>query len=269
MTVADFHEIVWDYYSHHRRSMPWRDEPTLYHVIVSELMLQQTQVARVLPKYRDFLQAFPSFQTLAAAPLADVLRAWQGLGYNRRAKYLHESARRIVTNGVPRTMDELVQLPGIGINTAGAIMNYVYDEPTPFVETNIRTVYFVHFFSDQSAVSDREVLRRVAATMPNFQRTEIISAREWFWALMDYGSHLKSIGKGHLGRSKHYVRQTPFRGSVREVRGQIMAALSRSAMDEVSLKAATQDDERFLPALQGLRRDGLVAMTGSQYHLTK
>lgn len=144
--IADFRSRVWDNYDHQRRAMPWRDDHSFYAVLVSELMLQQTQVTRVIPKFHEFMRRFPTIEILADAPLADVLIAWQGLGYNRRAKYLHEAAKAIVLCGVPQTRDELIALPGIGANTAGAIMAYAYNKPEAFVETNIRTVY-LHEFS--------------------------------------------------------------------------------------------------------------------------
>lgn len=184
------------------RPMPWRDQPTFYYVLVSELMLQQTQVARVLVRFAEFTAEFPGIESLATANLTEVLRAWQGLGYNRRARYLHQTARAI-TDGAPIvTLHDLVRLPGIGINTAGAIMNYTYQVPTPFIETNIRTVYLNHFFAGQTAVADRDILPIVEQTMDH------TDPRRWFWTLMDYGSELKSQGKGKLSASRHYTKQS-------------------------------------------------------------
>ncbi len=263
MNPDEFRELVWAEGRRLYRDMPWRDEPTLYHVLVSELMLQQTQVPRVLVKFDEFMRAFPDVDALAAASLADVLRVWQGLGYNRRAKYLHECAKRIVVDGEPMTIDRLAALPGIGRNTAAAIMNYVYEMPTAYVETNIRTVYFHHFFAGNTDVTDKELLRVVDVT---FDRER---PREWCWALMDYGSHLKSLGHGKLDMSRHYRKQSPLEGSVRQVRGQIIRALARGNMTRAELEAALAADERFGPALEGLLRDGLVATEHDDLHLTK
>lgn len=263
MSSEDFTQTVWDYYRTNSREMPWRTEPTLYHVLVSELMLQQTQVPRVLVKFGEFMHAFPTIQRLAQASLADVLRAWQGLGYNRRAKYLYECAKRIADEGEPATYEQLVALPGIGPNTAAAIMNYVYEQPTAYVETNIRTVYFHHFFGDSSGITDKELLQLVEDTIDREH------PREWFWALMDYGSHLKSLGYGKLDMSRHYRKQSPLEGSVRQVRGQIIKALSGDDMTRAQLEKSVVYDERFAPALDGLIRDGLVVDAGDVLHLTK
>lgn len=231
--------------------MPWRDQPTLYYVLVSELMLQQTQVARVLPKFDEFIQRFPDIAALAAADLAEVLQAWQGLGYNRRAKFLHQAARVIADGAPTATQADLVQLPGIGPNTAGAIMNYVYNHPTPFVETNIRSVYFHHFFAEASAVADKQLLEMVAATMDRDH------PRQWFWALMDYGAELKRQGQGRLTTSQHYKKQSRFDGSLRQMRGEILRRHTRG-QPLSDITAALRRDQRFDAALAGLRSDGLL-----------
>jgi len=258
-----FQETVWEHYHHQGRSMPWRDEPTMYHVLVSEIMLQQTQVERVRTKYAQFMERFPDFDALAQASLAEVLVAWQGLGYNRRAKFLHEAAKLIASLGEPNTQIELQKLPGIGANTAAAIMNYVYEQPTPFVETNIRTVYFHHFFPNGEVVSDKQVLDLVAQTMDSDH------PREWFWALMDYGSWLKKQAGARLVQSKHYKKQSPLAGSVRQLRGELLRFLMPGARSVDELRARYGSDERFERALSGLRDDGLVAITGTLVHLTK
>ncbi len=234
------------------RPMPWRDQPTLYYVLVSELMLQQTQVARVLTKFMEFTAVFPDIESLAAAELTEVLRAWQGLGYNRRAQYLHRASQAIAAGAPVVTLDDLVKLPGIGINTAGAIMNYVYQVPTPFIETNIRTVYLNHFFAGQTAVVDRDILPIVKRTMDQ------ANPRQWFWALMDYGSELKSQGKGKLSASRHYAKQSQFTGSLRQMRGEILRRyIGGQSLAEITTEL--QNDSRFMAALDGLRRDGLIS----------
>ena len=264
MDFLRFQEIVWTKAKELYRDMPWRDDPSFYNVLVSELMLQQTQVSRVLVKFAEFLHTFPTIEDLAAASLADVLKVWQGLGYNRRAKFLHEAAKYVITHSQPTTREDLEKLPGVGRNTAGALMNYIYEIPTPFIETNIRTVYIHHFFTSQKSVSDNEIHELVEATMDHEH------PREWFWALMDYGTWLKSQGAGKLDASKHYRKQSPLRGSIREVRGKIIAALAR--VDELTLAAladAVGADQRFEPALAGLERDGLIVRRHQYVHLTK
>jgi len=252
MHTDDFRELIHQKGCELYRPMPWRDQPTLYYVLVSELMLQQTQVARVLTKFKEFTAAFPDIESLAAAELTEVLCAWQGLGYNRRAQYLHRAAQAIAAGAPVTTLDDLVALPGIGINTAGAIINYVYQIPTPFIETNIRTVYLNHFFMDQTAVADRDILPIVEQTMGQ------ANPRQWFWALMDYGSELKAQGKGKLSASRHYTKQSQFTGSLRQMRGEILRRyVGGQSLAEIT--AELQDDPRFAAALVGLRQDGLIS----------
>ncbi len=262
MTTEAFRELVWEQGRELYRDMPWRSEPTFYNVLVSEIMLQQTQVARVRMKFEEFMSAFPTIEIAAQASLADILRVWSGLGYNRRAKYLHEALRYIVAHGTPQTVDMLVKLPGVGPNTAAAIMNYVYEVPTAYVETNIRTVYFNYFFHDETLVADRDLQALVEATMDREH------PRQWFWALMDIGSDLKARGLGRLDVSKHYVKQPPLKGSIREVRGAILRQLGAADMAMDALREALDADERFMPALNGLMADGLVTRSDTKLHLT-
>jgi len=245
------------------RDMPWRRDTQPYHVLVSELMLQQTQVDRVIPKFEAFIAALPNEQTLAAASLADVLRLWQGLGYNRRAKFLHEAAKQIVELGeFPHDEAGLTALPGVGKNTAGAIMTYAFNQPALFIETNVRAVYIHHFFDDHDLVDDRDIRQQLERTLDRE------NSREFYWALMDYGSVLKKQGI-KPGRSRHYKKQSPLRGSIREVRGQIVAVLVQGDFDEQHLQAQVAADGRFATALAGLIKDGLVVRTGGHLHLTK
>jgi len=263
MNTGEFRELVWSEASSRYRDMPWRDEPSFYHVLVSEVMLQQTQVSRALVKFAEFMAAFPNIEDLAGASLADVLRVWTGLGYNRRAKFLWQAAQQVIANGQPKTLKELEQLSGVGKNTAGAIMNYVYETATPFVETNIRTVYIHHFFADSFEVTDKELLALVESTMDTEQ------PRQWFWALMDYGSYLKSTQGARLSQSKHYKKQSPLKGSVREVRGQIIRELTKHGLPEDELREAVSADERFEAALMGLVNDGLVQRIDSACRLVE
>lgn len=231
--------------------MPWRQYPTLYNVVVSEMMLQQTQVSRVIPKFVAFVGRFPDFNTLAQASQARVLESWQGLGYNRRAKFLHETAQQIVNGASTVSQSDLASLPGIGLNTAGAILNYAYNIPTAFIETNIRTVYFHHFFHDFDTVTDRQILALVDATMDKD------NPREWFWALMDYGADLKRQGYAHNTKSRYYKKQSKFDGSLRQMRGEIVRRLTQGqSVSEIT--QLLRHDTRFEVAMQGLHKDGLL-----------
>jgi len=267
MNHSEFQELIWHQGQSLYRDMPWRQNTEPYHVLVSELMLQQTQVDRVIPKFIAFIERFPVVQSLAEAPLADVISLWSGLGYNRRAKFLHEAARKIVSDydgDLPPDPDSLMSLPGVGPNTAGAIMVYSFNIPIVFIETNIRTVFFHHYFQGRTLVTDKELKELVTTTID----TE--HPREWYWALMDYGAWLKKQGAGQLDKSAHYKKQTPLKGSVREVRGLILRILARGPLTESSLKKQLAVDDRFERALDGLLRDGLVSRgDGCQLHLSR
>jgi A/G-specific adenine glycosylase len=245
------------------RDMPWRQDVRPYYILVSELMLQQTQVDRVVSKFEAFISRFPSEKELAEAALADVLRYWQGLGYNRRAKYLHESAKMVVTRGgFPDNEADLTTLPGVGKNTAGAIMAYAFNFPSLFVETNVRAVYIHHFFVDKDDVDDRDILVLLERTIDGE------NPRSFYWALMDYGSWLKKQGV-RPGRSRHYKKQSPIKGSIREVRGMILTVLSRGNLSIKALRNEVAADRRFDVAYTGLMADGLIEQSGDAVHLTK
>src|SRR6476620_8730084 len=182
--MDSFTGLIWQRGSELYRDMPWRDDTRPYYVLVSELMLQQTQVSRVIPKFNAFVEAFPNEQTLAESSLAEVLVRWQGLGYNRRAKFLHDAAKRIATEfgGVfPTEAHDILSLPGVGKNTLGAIQAYAFNQSALFIETNIRTVYIHHFFNDQFDVSDSQISEKLEQTLDREH------PRAFYWALMDYG----------------------------------------------------------------------------------
>ncbi len=264
MKTTDFQELVWEKARELYREMPWRQDTRPYYVLVSEIMLQQTQVDRVIPKFEAFIERFPDIETLAAASLSDVLILWSGLGYNRRAKFLHEAAKKIVNEydgEFPNTHEGLVSLPGVGVNTAGAILAYSFNEPVVYIETNVRTVYFHHYFDDAMTVTDKE-LRLLAEETIDREH-----AREWYWGIMDYGSYLKRQGVGRINKSHHYKKQSALKGSVREVRGAILKVLATQDFSEKELRDATHDDERFSVALQGLLNDGLVVNKSDCYQL--
>ncbi|HEU5121720.1 MAG TPA: hypothetical protein VFT59_02650 [Candidatus Saccharimonadales bacterium] len=264
--MKDFQELVWQKGRELYRPMPWREDTRGYYVLVSELMLQQTQVERVIPKFQAFTTRFPDEKSLAEASLGEVLQLWSGLGYNRRAKFLHEAAKIIVHErgySFPSTLEELQRLPGVGVNTAGAIMAYTFNEPVVFIETNVRTVYFEHFYHTGEVVADKELLTLVKETI------DTSHPREFYWALMDYGTWLKKNGAGRLQQSKHYKKQSPLKGSVREVRGQLIRLLTEKDWPLFDLTMNFQGDDRFDVALEGLIKDGLIQQSNGKLHLTK
>lgn len=248
------------------RSMPWRDDTRPYYVLVSELMLQQTQVTRVVPKFEAFIERFPDERSLAGASLAEVLKLWQGLGYNRRAKFLHEATKMIMNEyggEFPEDEAGLLKLPGVGRNTAGAIRAYAFNQPSIFVETNIRTVYIHHFFHDRFEVDDKQIIEKLSETID----TE--NARSFYWAVMDYGAWLKANGVRNVANSKHYKKQPPLKGSLREARGEIIRQLTSGDKSHEELQDSVAMSDRFIQALESLERDGLLATVGDRIYLVK
>lgn len=232
--IRRFIQCVRDFYAQNKRILPWRWISDPYKIIVSEVMLQQTQVQRVLIKYDQFLKAFPDFSTLANAKPADVLRVWQGLGYNRRGLNLQRLAQAVVANkgNVPHETELLVKMPGIGKATAASVQAFLWNKPVVFLETNVRTVIIKHFFNDGSGsgkqnhnkkVGEEELFAIAALAMDEDWPHQ--NAREWYYALMDYGSFLKK-SENHSTKAMSYRPQSTFKGSRRQVRGAILRVLT-------------------------------------------
>jgi A/G-specific adenine glycosylase len=262
--IKRFQDTIYQHYQNCKRSLPWRKTRNPYHILVSEVMLQQTQVERVLGKYEEFIDAFPDFNTLARAPLRKVLRVWQGLGYNRRALALKKSAQIIVTKyqgKLPHTVEELVQLPGIGATTASEIVAFAFNQPAVFVETNIRSVFIHFFFSHRNEVSDAEILPLVEKTLDTTQ------ARQWYYALMDYGVALKKKYRNPSRRSLHYRKQSPFDGSNRQIRGMILKILTaqRESSEETLVRALKKPAVQVKRNLSALKKEGFIASKGSVF----
>jgi A/G-specific adenine glycosylase len=256
-TVALFRKIILDYYRRHGRSFPWRKTRDPYRILVSEFMLQQTQVERVIGKYEEFLEAFPDLNALGAATLSDVLALWQGLGYNRRAKALRETALLALREHggrLPDSIPMLLSLPGVGQSTAGAVTVFAFGRPAVFLETNIRRVFLAFFFSDRPQVTDREICPCVERTL------DAADPRAWYYALMDYGAMLKKELPNPNRRSAHYRKQSPFEGSDRQVRSRILKALLRGAplVEEEVVEESGLDRRRVEKILEGMHREGLV-----------
>lgn len=263
MNAIELREVVWEQYAQRGRSdLPWRQPPfDPYHILVSELMLQQTQVQRVIPKYLAFLDAFPTIQHLADAPLSQVLQHWQGLGYNRRAKYLHEAAKQLAGRTEPWTFDDLVACTGIGPNTASAVLVYTYNQPLIFIETNVRTVLIHHMFADHDTVHDNELKEQLALLVDQEH------PREFYWGLMDYGTHIKKTEGNPSRRSHHYKKQSTFKGSRREIRGSIIRHLAQGPTEREALEQEVANDSRFEEVVAALEREGLIVYEAPLYRL--
>ncbi len=214
------------FYKANKRDLPWRKTRDPYLVLVSEVMLQQTQVDRVVPYYTRWVKTFPTVQALATAPLSAVLKEWQGLGYNRRGKYLWEAAKILSKDGWGG------KLPGVGPYTAAAVRAFAFNEPTVFIETNIRTVFFHHLYSSvlkNTRIDDKELLPLVEEAL----KTSRMEPRDFYAALMDYGSYLKKQGVKLNSKSKHYAKQSKFEGSARQKRAaKLRALLERGASEK-------------------------------------
>ncbi len=220
--VEEFRSLVLTEGRNLYRDMPWRYIDDAYGVLVSEVMLQQTQVSRVMGKWSAWMDAFPTLDALAHADTADVLGAWQGLGYNRRALNLKRACEACVEmydGMLPLSVELLEQLCGIGPTTAAGIVAFAYDRPAVYIETNVRTVFIHSFFPEKDRVSDRELAPYVRAACPEED------VRGWYYALLDYGAALKAaLGKGAdpARRSASYTRQSAFTGSHRQKRAEVL-----------------------------------------------
>lgn len=237
-----------------------------YEVLVSEIMLQQTQVERVLAKYGPFLERFPGFPELAQSSLRDILTEWQGLGYNRRARSLQGTAQRVTAEfggRLPADRKILESLPGIGTATAGALMAFAFEEPVVFVETNIRRVYLHFFYPEMEGVPDSRLWPLIMLTL------DAARARPWYYALMDYGAMLKKVVPNPNRRSLHYSRQSPFPGSDREIRSRILRLfLSEPELAEKAiLNDIAGDEARIRRILKQLTQEHFLHYQSGQYSL--
>ncbi len=265
--VSRFQQMIWQYYeTHGRHDLPWRLTDDPYHILVSEVMLQQTQVSRVLTKYPEFLDVFPDIQTLASASLKDILGVWQSMGYNRRAKFLQQAAQKIVSEydgEIPSDPAQLITLPGIGKHTAGSISAFAFNNPAVFIETNIRRTYIHHFFQGISDVSDTQLYPFIEATLPKDD------ARNWYNALMDYGTFLAQTIANPNHKSKHYKKQSPFETSLRKVRGEILKAVSNAEgkISKKELETLPFEGDRIRQALGALVKEGFLIKERAQYRI--
>jgi len=290
-----FQKKVWDYYKKHGRQLPWRETDDPYCIVVSEIMLQQTQVGRVLVKYEEFVKRFPSWSTLSCASVADVLHAWQGLGYNRRALALKKIAERVEDEfggELPKDAEVLKTFPGIGPATASSVAAFAFNIPTVFIETNVRSVFIHFFFSARGGFSpqpeadelqaqkdgqaalggeghrqihDKELLPLVEQTLDKKR------ARKWYWALMDYGTMLKEKHTNPSRRSAHHTKQSSFKESNRFIRGQIIKLLTKnhSLTSREIFSKIDRDTARIKRCFLGLQNEGFIARTKQTYSLVK
>jgi A/G-specific adenine glycosylase len=246
--IRAFRKTVENYYRVHGRDLPWRNTKDPYKILVSEVMLQQTQVARVIEKYEYFLRTFLDIHALAQAPLREVLSVWQGLGYNRRAIALKQAAQHVVNHfdqKIPSNVDSLVSLPGIG------------------KATNIRTAFIHHFFNHIPKVRDTHILPLVAQTLDRH------NPRVWYYALMDYGAALKKVYRNLNTKSAHYQRQGQFKGSNRQIRGAILKTLVKSERitEGELLSNVSFSPTMVMKNLEKLEKEGIIGREGDYFFI--
>jgi A/G-specific adenine glycosylase len=270
MEIAKFRRAVYDHYAKAGRTFPWREKTTPWGVLVSEFMLQQTQTVRAVDYWSRWMKRWPAPENLAAAPLPEVLREWSGLGYNRRARFLRESAVIITkhhSGKVPKTPGALRELPGIGPYCAGAVACFAYNYPAVFIETNIRGALIHSFFPEggpeKTGIPD-------SALFPILEKAlDRKNPRHWYYALMDYGAALKKTTPNPARRSAHYAKQSPFEGSFRQKRGKLLKSLAFDGPAPIPLLAARtgMEAEELYPVMEALSKESMVACEDEIYRI--
>lgn len=258
--------------------MRWRATRDPYRILVSEIMLQQTQVERVREKYAAFIKRFPDVRSLAVSPLSEVLMLWSGLGYNRRAKYLRDCAREVLERfggRFPHERDELLSLPGIGPSTASALRAFAFGEDDPMIDTNLRRVLRRVFFAHTEFPPDRELYALARSLIPAGK------GREWNYAMLDVAaiactarSHSENCPFADLhGRFRDPARasRVPFMKTRRFARGRALAAVGvASAGATLRGVQLLLGDTPFLARdiLEDLMKDGLIQKRGGKFRLS-
>ena len=264
MTPKKFQKIIWEYYVSNKRDFPWRKTRDPYKILVSEIMLQQTQASRVITKYTSFLEKFPTTSILARATLHEVLNEWQGLGYNRRALYLKQCAEKIESDfggKFPKDHKTLCTLPGIGPATAGDILAFAWNIPAVVIETNIRSVFIHFFFEDKEKVTDKEILPLIEKTLDQE------NPREWYSALFDYGAYLKQTTNPSR-RSAHHNKQSAFAGSARQKRAHILRVILKKPCTEKEIQKETQYETAIISEIVlNLQKEKMVTKTKHKYYI--
>jgi len=264
-SISAFQKHIYSYFERFGRTFSWRQTTDAYQIVVSEIMLQQTQTYRVEGKFERFIEVLPDFNTLACAPLNVVLSLWQGLGYNRRAKALHAIAKKVVHefNGkLPADQDILQTFPGIGKATAASICSFAFNMPVVFIETNIRSLFIHFFFRDvEEKINDSMLMPLVAQTV------DTQNSRIWYYALTDYGVALKKAYPRLNAKSAHYARQSRFEGSRRQIRGKILKELlaHKSLSKKHIINVIGADDCRVPHVLEQLMHEGFIKKKGDAF----
>ena len=267
MNIDQFQKLINSWYREYRRDLPWRNTFDAYSILVSEIMLQQTQVSRVLNYYDKFLKTYPTFSALATADNKTLFDLWSGLGYWKRAlnlKKIAEIVEEKYEGVLPREINILKTLPGIGEYTSAALLCFIYNYPVAFIETNIRKVIKHFFFKDEEFVSDKEIYKIAELTLDRN------NPREWNYALMDYGS--SQFKKNNTGKT---FKRESFANSNRYYRGELIRFINLNGEVSISeirklLNNMSQDkitNSRLNIILDSLVKDELIINRGESYFI--
>ncbi|MEA2070366.1 MAG: Fe-S cluster assembly protein HesB [Asgard group archaeon] len=258
--IKQFQEKIFSWWKENKRELPWRKTKNPYHIMIAEVMLQQTQVSRVIDKYKEFLEEFPTLSELANASTAHVLKVWSGLGYNRRALWLLEAAKKIKEKETfPTTIKELRNLKGIGSYTSRSILIFAFNQSIVTIDTNIRRILIAEGFADED-MSEKELLIIAKDLLPRGR------SRDWHNALMDYGSLVKTSANTGVKPSSN---QKKYQGSDREYRGKIVKYLTQksSLTKKELLKNCKIPKNKIDVVLASLIKDGLIHKKNQKYML--
>lgn len=266
--IDNFRKIIYNYFKQYGRNFPFRNVINPYYVLISEIMLQQTQTNRVSQKFLEFIKKYPDFYSLANASNENILKIWQGLGYNRRALALKIIAKKVIeeyNDILPDSIDVLKTFPQIGNNTASSIVTFAYNKPTYFIETNIRRVYIYFFFPNKLKIDDKDIMEILKNTI------DINNPRKWYYALMDYGVMLKKSHPELHKRSKHYKKQSKFKGSNRQIRGLIIKRLleEKKMIKEELIKILGFSEKRTINIIKQLEDEGFLIIKDKEITISK
>ena len=260
--IEHFQKKIFTFYKKNKRVLPWRNTNNPYKILISEYMLQQTQVNRVIDYYSRWIDQWPTIDDLSRASFYDVVSSWIGLGYNRRAKYLHDTIKKIVydfDSDVLKAMKSYDKLPGIGRYTSQAVRIFAGNENIPTVDTNIRRI-FIHEFNLNESISEKDLYDIAQQCLPKGK------SRIWHNALMDYGSLVLTSNNTGI---KPKTKQSTFHGSNRQIRGQILRILLNNKKTFEELKVELHiEEERLYDILEKLIRDKIIQYKKDYYYVT-
>ncbi|HWR27858.1 MAG TPA: Fe-S cluster assembly protein HesB [Candidatus Thermoplasmatota archaeon] len=261
--IKRFQKKVFSFYEKNKRDLPWRKTIDPYKILLSELMLQQTQVKRVILYYEKWIARWPTIDALASASLPEVLHMWMGLGYNTRAKNLHTTARKIVAtfnSDVLQAMKQYKELPGIGKYTSQAVQIFSSNSDLVTVDTNIRRI-LISEFKLPIKIADKELWLLAETCLP------LGESRDWHNALMDYGALHMTAQKTGI---KPKTQQTQFEGSNRQIRAQILRCLLQKSMSFSELEKTVGIGQMRLGAiLDKMMNEKIIENKNKTYHLNE